>query len=76
VQGKKIENRDNALFTVCGVESFTAKELRNDIDSCLKKVSENATPAEIAELKIYMQRFLRDVDEEYPQQKYERGNSQ
>ena len=68
----KKEDRDNAIFSICAVTSFTAKELRDDIDSCIKKVKdicENCSTDELEELKIYMNEFLEDVDAKYPESK-------
>jgi len=65
---EEIETKDNAIFEICGVTRFTAKELRNDIKSCLATVKElqpNADEEDIDELSIYMRRFLKDVDKEY-----------
>jgi hypothetical protein len=64
------ETKDNAVFTIMGVISFTAKELRDNLDDCMDKVAalevgNNCDPLDIAELKVYAMRFLRDVDLEY-----------
>ena len=40
------ETRDNALFDVCGVALFTAKELREDMDICLGEVKDSRRMAE------------------------------
>lgn len=37
-QDKKTENRDTAIFYICGLVSFTAKELRDDMDKCMNRV--------------------------------------
>jgi len=83
------EDRDTAIFSICCVVSFTAKELRDDIDACIEivkgmvetKLEENPKDMEYEfdredgvepdyeELKGYMKRFLRDVDEEFPKEK-------
>ena len=68
------EDRDNALFEVCPVTQFTAKELRDNIDECLTQAvvaviedgASDPTEEELAELKGYMEQFLADVDEKYP----------
>lgn len=67
-----VETRDNAIFEVCGVESFTAAALREDIDKCLEATrfacgasevaSEPPTDEEMEELRSYMLAFLEDVD--------------
>jgi len=64
---EETENRDNARFEICGVISFTAKELRSDMDACLEKVSREHPDGDIKELQGYMEEFLSDVDEEYPE---------
>lgn len=63
VQDSATENRDTAIFSVCGEESFTAKELREDADACIDKC-ESCTEEEREELRQYMERFLADVNEE------------
>ena len=62
----EVETRDNAIFDIFGVTSFTAKELREDLESCLKKVREEVPEGDLEELKIYIKRFLKDVDEVFP----------
>jgi len=74
-QRDETENRDTAIFEICPVVSFTAFELRGDMDDCLKEAKDAeerryprpVTDAELTELKAYMQEFLSDVDEQYPQ---------
>ena len=72
-EGPETENRDTAVFCVCSVKSFTAKELRDDIDGCIEKVKQvleeetDYSEEEFDELKGYMKAFLKDVDEEYPE---------
>ena len=66
VQAKVTENRDTAIFAVCTTACFTAKELREDMDGCLRKVKEFSPDGDTDELKIYMTEFLADVDAEYP----------
>lgn len=73
-----IEDRDTALFEICAVKRFTAKELRDDIEGCLAQVKEaeatpgggirrgEATDRDYQELRLYIQEFLEDVDERYP----------
>jgi hypothetical protein len=65
-QPKETENRDTALFDICTVQCFTAKELRENIDKCLQDVKKICPEGDLEELKVYMKRFLKDVDEEYP----------
>jgi len=60
--------RDNALFDVCSVAMFTAKQLREDLDGCLLIVSlkdQKADKSRLDELKIYISEFLNDVDEAF-----------
>ena len=62
------ETKDNALFDVCMIATFTAKDLREDMDSCIEIVSKKdpyATKEQLGELRIYMSEFLKDVDETY-----------
>jgi len=66
---EKLETRDNALFDICGVCMFTAKELRNDIETCLNIVAKKDSSADkdkLDELRIYISEFLEDVNREYP----------
>lgn len=62
----KVETRDNAIFDICGLMTFTAKELREDLEACLEKVHEKQPNGNIEELKLYIKRFLEDVEEEFP----------
>jgi hypothetical protein len=58
-------DRDNQYFDVCGVQGFTYKNLKNDIEGCLAKVKEedpSATKKELKELMGYMQEFIFDVE--------------
>jgi hypothetical protein len=66
--GSEAETRDNALFDICDVAIFTAKDLRDDLESCIAVVAqkdETADESELNELKIYISEFLADVDAEY-----------
>lgn len=70
------ENRDNAIFEICDVAHFTAKELRDNLDGCLQyvemtiaqnyKPEYRVTEERRKELIGYIRQFLEDVDEEYP----------
>ena len=69
------ENRDNAIFDICDVANFTAKELRDNLVGCLQYVEIivaqkykpecQVTEERKQELIGYIQQFLDDVDEEY-----------
>jgi hypothetical protein len=62
------ETKDNALFTVFEICSFTAKQLRNDMEKCIDNVAIKDRVAKkefLQELKIYMNEFLRDVEKKY-----------
>lgn len=66
------ETVDNALFEICGLCQFTAKDLYLDIESCLKVVRQkdkNADERKINELRIYINEFLKDVNDEYSKNK-------
>ena len=66
---KEEETRDNATFEICCLATFTAKDLRDDMDECIKTVAikdRTATKKKLKELRTYMDHFLREVDEEYP----------
>ena len=66
----EVETIDNALFGVCEVAIFKAKDLRDDIDSCLEVVAkkdECEDKDKLEELKMYMLEFLADVDTAYNQ---------
>ena len=68
----QVKNRNTAIFEICGVKSFTAKQLRSDLDGCLESVrdvTECKDEKYITELKRYIDAFLKDVDNSYP--KYE-----
>lgn len=62
------ETKDNALFTVFEICSFTAKQLRNDIEKCIRVIANKDRVSEkklLDELKIYMNEFLADVKNKY-----------
>ena len=67
------ENRDTALFCICNLGGdnivLTAKELREDLDGCIKHIAKrdgHASLVELNELTVYMDRFIEDVNEKYP----------
>ena len=61
------ETIDNAIFEICDVARFTAKELRDDREGCLIDVSgiEDCTLDEIRELGEYMDTFIGGVNDKY-----------
>ncbi len=70
------ENRESALFEICSITTFTAAEIRADIQRCLtiavKKEQQRHQLAgvdhdEREELREYMREFLAAVDREYPE---------
>ncbi len=65
-QDGETENRDTAVLDICGVVSFTAKELRDDLSKCLAEVKAIDSIGDLEELEIYISEFLQDVDKEYP----------
>ena len=74
------ETKDNALFVVFTVQVFTAKQLRDNMKRCIAIVANkdktlklkhtiNQTASKedkLNELKVYMNEFLKDVDNKYP----------
>ena len=60
------EGRDTAIFTICGVTDFNAKELREDLDGCMEIVKTKDSMGNLEELKTYCREFLDDVEEAYP----------
>ena len=65
-QDDATENRDTAVFDVCTVANFTAKELRDDMAGCMAKVHEIDPEGDTDELRIYATEFLADIDAAYP----------
>lgn len=67
----KNDDYGNATFCICrfdGDITFTAKELRDDINKCMNKVRKeevNVTLNEIKELEGYVREFLFDVEQEF-----------
>jgi len=60
------EDRDAAMFCICCVASFSAKELRDAMDLCMAQVHEIDPKGDVAELRQYAMEFLEDIDNEYP----------
>ena len=67
VQDESTENRETAIFDVYSVCSFTAGELRNDMDSCMAKAKELSPDGDTDELLIYANEFLADINESHPE---------
>jgi len=67
------ETRDNALFEVCSIVTFTAAELRDKREWCLRETKRLAElqsgwpvkDEEFDELRGYMLNFVADVDTHY-----------
>lgn len=71
--GEGTEDRDNARFEICAIRSFTAKELRDDLEACItlaleacKNNTYQPIESEIEDLRDFMREFLEDVEEKYP----------
>ena len=57
------DKRDDQIFEICAITSFTFGELNADYAGCVKKVKElcpEATDKEMKELEGYMERFMDD----------------
>ena len=74
--GPDTDLKDDQTFEICdfGASSlFTYKQLKENIEQCLDEAIETATKnneKEISkndrdELKVYMNRFIEDIEEEY-----------
>lgn len=68
------ETRDNAIFEICDVARFEARQLRENIDQCIAKVEEVMATDYIPpftkdelkeELLGYIRNFLEDVYDKY-----------
>jgi hypothetical protein len=69
VQDYTTENRDTAIFDIFTVTTFTAKQLRDDMDGCMAKVRRLDANGDTKELRKYAMEFLADVDDKYPRKK-------
>ena len=70
-QDDKTENRDTALFEIMCVATFTAKELRQDVESCLDQACDpniHLGPVSREQLEGFVVEFLADVDAKYPRE--------
>lgn len=74
-QDKGTENRDTALFDICAVARFTAKQLRENIDDCMAEVRERDKEGDLNELRVYVSEFLADVDCKYSPDKTTTGKA-
>jgi hypothetical protein len=59
------EDRDNAIFEVCPLVRFSAKELRDDIETCVKQAVEacdkcttQPLESEVDDLREFMREFF------------------
>lgn len=68
------DNRDTAVFCICGIIDFTAKGIRDDIDGCVNLANsvfadmpsqDRPTFQQLKELRGYMKQFLAEVDERF-----------
>lgn len=64
----KASTRDNNLFVVSCVQGYLYRMIKDDMQGCLDDVKDkcpDATDKQIKELKNYMERFIKDVEEDY-----------
>lgn len=58
--------KDDQIFSVDCRIHFSYAELRDDMEKCLEKVEslggKDVTDLDLEELKLYMKRFMRDVE--------------
>lgn len=59
------ENKDNAIFGICGCYAFTAKQLRDNMKWCMDQVDDFDREGDVNELQGYAEQFLKDVNEKY-----------
>ena len=76
VQDKETENRDTAVFDICAVATFTAKQLRDDMDGCMAEVRKRDDAGDLNELRQYATEFLADVDRKYPSNTTNKASSE
>ena len=67
-QDEETENRDTAIFSICTVADFSAKNLREDLDKCMEIVKQLDPTGDTDELRVYCKEFLSDVDVMYPEE--------
>jgi len=69
VQDDATENRDTALFQIVCCATFTAKQLREDLKSCLDRACDPSQYDRLvsrSQLEGFVAEFLEDVDAKYP----------
>ncbi len=66
------QTKDTAVFEICPITSFTAKQVRDDMEACVADVRRKCSSTEkppdefdIIELRACMMEFLEDVDRHY-----------
>jgi hypothetical protein len=83
------EKKNTQLFDVCGVQIFTYKQLKTDMEKCINKIKKltkskkngkdmmfvavSYTEAEYEELRGYMKQFMADVDKDFDTKKGKAG---
>lgn len=61
------DKKEDQIFEICTVKSFTFLELKDNVSGCLDRVAaiEECSEADLLELQSYMLRFISDVEKEY-----------
>jgi hypothetical protein len=66
------EKREDEIFEICAVQRFSYQEIKKNINKCIKLTKKECehyeikpTKDDLLELKVYMGRFIKDVDNEY-----------
>jgi len=71
-QDEATENRDTALFHIVCCKTFTAKQLRDDLKSCMDQACDPSRhvdrPVNRVQLEGFVAEFLSDVDAKYPRE--------
>lgn len=66
--------KEDQIFEVCSVASFTYKQIKEDIEGCLDEVSKiepDVSADNMGELREYMDFFIKDVEEDKTLKAYE-----
>jgi hypothetical protein len=66
--------KDEQYFEICAEHTFTYRQLKDDIEACLKKVQREEKPytvEEMEELQGYMMEFISDVESDVELKYYE-----